>query len=401
VRGKAATVGVLAAGAVAAASVATLVYGPSHAATTAALFAAFGAPVLGASHVLAGRRARLGSLSHQFTAGITLVFGLALAAVGAVCLLMFVSARDGYLLATLLLFAGALALYASVLLARGVKRDILEVRDRLVSVGEGGRDLPPLRTGGRDEIAELAAAADRMTIQLAERERQRDASERARRDLIAAISHDLRTPLTSLQLLAQGLEDGVLDERDRRGHLEAISVHVQSMSTLVDDLFELTRLEAGDIQWSMQRVELRQLVREAVEAMRTQAAAKRIAVQARVSGDLAPARANPEKVQRVLFNLIQNAIHHTPADGSVTVAAESNGSDVTVEVADTGIGIRPEERDRVFEPFYRGDASRTDRGSGLGLTICRVIVEVHGGRIWLADSSVGTRVRFSLPAATG
>jgi signal transduction histidine kinase len=101
----------------------------------------------------------------------------------------------------------------------------------------------------------------------------------------------------------------------------------------------------------------------------------------------------------VLFNLIQNAFRHTPADGSVTVAAESNGTDVTVEVADTGNGIRADERDRVFEPFYRGDASRTNDGSGLGLSICRAIVEVHGGRIWLADSARGTRVRFTLPRA--
>jgi signal transduction histidine kinase len=103
-----------------------------------------------------------------------------------------------------------------------------------------------------------------------------------------------------------------------------------------------------------------------------------------------------------LLNLIQNAIRHTPADGSVTVAAVSNGATVEVEVADTGEGVAPEERDRVFEPFFRGGAgvSRTGEGTGLGLAICRAIVEAHGGKIWLADSPTGTRVRFSLPSAT-
>lgn len=397
---KAGTLGLLAGGAVAAAAVAALDYGPSHAAATAALFAAGGAPVLLGSHLLARRRARLGSLSRQFTAGLALVFGLALLGVGTVSLMMFVSEHDAGLLAVLLLFAGVLALYSSVLLARGVKRDILEVRDRLVVVGEGERELPELRTGGHDEIAELAAAADRMTRQLAEHEAQRNAADRARRDLLAAVSHDLRTPLTSLRLLAQGLDDGVLGDADRHAHLQGISVHVHSMSALVDDLFELTRLEAGDIQWSMRRVELTELLNETVEAMRSQAAVTGVAVESRVPDDLDAAEANPEKVQRVLFNLIQNSIRHTPADGSVTVAAQSNGRSVEIEVADTGEGIPPEERDRVFEPFFRRSRSaRGTDGSGLGLSICRAIVEVHGGRIWLADAPRGTRVRFTLPRA--
>jgi signal transduction histidine kinase len=125
-------------------------------------------------------------------------------------------------------------------------------------------------------------------------------------------------------------------------------------------------------------------------------------VEAAVNGDLAPARANPEKLQRVLFNLIQNAIRHTPADGSVTVAAETNGRHVEVEVADSGEGVAAAEREHVFEPFFRGGqgAARSGEGTGLGLTICRAIVQAHGGEIWLEDSSRGTRVRFSLPLAT-
>jgi signal transduction histidine kinase len=119
-----------------------------------------------------------------------------------------------------------------------------------------------------------------------------------------------------------------------------------------------------------------------------------------VPADIAPAYAHPGKLQRVLFNLIQNAIRHTPADGSVTVSAERAQDHLEIEVADTGHGIAPAERDRVFDPFVRGgaDTSRTG-GAGLGLAISRAIVEAHGGRIWLADSPSGTRVRLSLPAA--
>jgi signal transduction histidine kinase len=142
-------------------------------------------------------------------------------------------------------------------------------------------------------------------------------------------------------------------------------------------------------------------VGETVEAMRLEAEAKGVAVTANVPETLSPARANPEKIQRVLFNLIQNAIRHTPADGSVVVRAEPVDAGIEVEIADSGDGIAPEEREHVFNAFYRGgsQAARASNGAGLGLAVARAIVEAHGGRIWLADSPGGTRVRFSLPAA--
>ena len=125
-----------------------------------------------------------------------------------------------------------------------------------------------------------------------------------------------------------------------------------------------------------------------------------MAVRAELRWPLTPSHGNPEQLQRVLFNLIQNAIRHTPPDGSVTVRAEDVDGGVEIEVADTGNGIAPDQRERVFEPFYRADASRHDPGAGLGLAIARAIVEAHGGAIWLEDAPVGTRVRFRLPAAT-
>jgi signal transduction histidine kinase len=120
-----------------------------------------------------------------------------------------------------------------------------------------------------------------------------------------------------------------------------------------------------------------------------------------VPSELGDARANPERLQRVLFNLLQNAIRHTPADGSVTVRAEPRSAAIEIEVADTGAGLPAGERERIFEPFYRagGGRARADHGAGLGLSIARAIVEAHGGRIWVAGNDAGTRVRFSLPRA--
>jgi signal transduction histidine kinase len=228
-------------------------------------------------------------------------------------------------------------------------------------------------------------------------ERMRRQVEEARRGLVAAASHDLRTPLASLRLLVEAIDDGVAGE-DRDRYLREIRTHVAVLSDLIDDLFELSRIEAGDISWTMRRVELGELIGDTVAAFRTSAEERGVHLAAELPSGKVVAEADAEKVQRVLFNLIQNAIRHTPADGSVTVRASGGPAGVEVEVADSGEGIPAGEGERVFDAFYRGDSSRNEDGAGLGLAISRAIVEAHGGRIWLEDASPGTRVRFTLPA---
>jgi len=177
-----------------------------------------------------------------------------------------------------------------------------------------------------------------------------------------------------------------------------MNTHVRQLAALVDDLFDLTRLQAHELKWTMKRVEVNDLVNDAVEAMRPAGEAGSVEVRADLNGSAACSRGNREQLSRVLFNLIQNALHHTPPDGSVTVHVEELGGSVEIEVADTGEGISAEQRDRVFDPFFRGDAARQAPGAGLGLAISRAIVEAHGGSIWLEDTLVGTRVRFRIPA---
>jgi signal transduction histidine kinase len=333
-------------------------------------------------------------------AGVGMTVVLVTLGVGAVALLMFISAHDAFIMGLLLVYAGALTAYSLSVMSHGVIADIATVRNAVRAAGAGRRDIK-IEVEAGDEIAELAGAANTMVAQLAEREAERDTAESARKTLIAAVSHDLRTPLTSLRLLADAIEDDLVDRDTRRRYLEQMSLHISSLSALIEDMFELSRLEAGAIQWSVQQVALDELVEETVEAMRPQADEKQVMVKAIIGGGLAPAKANPEKLQRVLFNLIQNAIRHTPADGSITVAAETAIDHVEVEVADTGVGMPPSQRERAFEPFFRGGAgsARAGESTGLGLTICRAIVEAHGGKIWFADSAGGTVVRFSLPRA--
>jgi signal transduction histidine kinase len=339
-------------------------------------------------------RARLGSLSRQFALTVAIVVAPVLVALVVIALLMGITVGDAEEIAAIVLGSGAVAILAARLIAGSILRDVHAIRDGLVAVGRGERRVR-IETSARDELSKLAEAANAMIAKLGD-------EEKARRDLVAAVSHDLRTPITSLRLLAEAVGDDIVDGETRKAYIERMRTHIDALSALIDDLFELSRLEAGDIGWSLERVPLGELVGETVEAMRVQAEVKGVAVRADVPVSLAPARANPEKLQRVLFNLIQNAIRHTPADGSVVVRAEPVADDrIEVEVCDTGDGIAPEEREHVFTAFYRGGdgGSRTGAGAGLGLAVSRAIVEAHGGSIWLAEAESGTRVRFSLPVA--
>ncbi len=378
-----------------AAGLAAAVFGSSAAVTTLLILLPLGCATVFAAHGIVRARSRIGGLRRQFGLIAAVAMAQLAIAVGVFVQLMFVSAHDAFLTVLVAGFTGVLTLWAARLLGRRALADVDAVRATLEAVGQGRRDV---RTdlGGDDELARLGADVDAMVATLA-------AEENARRGLIASVSHDLRTPLTSLRLLVEAIDDDVVTEPAmRRDYLRRIATNVHALSALIEDLFELSRLESGDIRWTMERVMLDDLVRETIDAMRPHAEAGAVAVHAELAPQLAAAQANPEQIQRVLFNLIQNAIRHTPADGSVVVrAAPASEGAIEIEVADTGPGIAGDERDRVFEPFFQGtgrsDARSSDSGAGLGLAISRAIIEAHGGRIWLADAESGTCVRFRLP----
>lgn len=375
------------------------VYGLRAGLETALLLSGSGGAGLLAAHASASRRRGM-RLAQQFSVASAAALGSILAATLAAAILMFVSDQDAVMICVITVFAGVVAVRAAQLVGSGVLADVDRVRCGLDAVADGRRDVR-MQTGGADELAHLAAAADAMVARLAAEEARREAAERARRDLVAAASHDLRTPIASLRVMSDAIGDNLVDEHTRQRYHNAMQTNIQALSGLIDDLFELSSLEAGEITWSMKHVQLAELIDEAVAAMKPQALAKRIAVRAELHEPLAPTRADPEKLQRVLFNLIQNAIRHTPADGSVTVRAEGSPAGIEVEVADTGHGVDSADRDRVFEAFYRAgpDKARSTPGAGLGLAISRSIIEAHGGRIWLESEGLGTQVRFILPSS--
>ncbi|CAN5239825.1 hypothetical protein BH20ACT16_BH20ACT16_15780 [soil metagenome] len=378
-----------------AAGLATLGYGGAAGLTSLLILVPLGVATVFATHWVVAERARIGGLRRQFALLAAVAAAQLAIAVGVFVQLMFVSGHDAFFTVLVAGYTAALGLWAGRLLCRRALADVDAVRSTLDAVSQGRRDVRT-NLGGRDELARLGGDVDAMVSTL-------ESEERARRGLIASVSHDLRTPITSLRLLVDAIDDDlVTDAAMRREYLGRISTNVHSLSALIDDLFELSRLESGDIRWEMERVMLDELVEEAIDAMRPHAEAGAVVVHAELAPRLAAAQVNPEQIQRVLFNLIQNAIRHTPADGSVVVrAVAAPEGEIEVEVADSGPGIAGDERDRIFEPFFQGGdrAARSDGGADLGLAISRAIIEAHGGRIWLADAEVGTCVRFRLPCA--
>jgi signal transduction histidine kinase len=374
--------------------------GGAGALLTVEILLPLGAIALLLCHLAATVRWRARSLRRRFELGLAIALGQLLAAVAIAAATMYVSGHDAWATIGIVLFAALVAGRSAHLLSGTVLADVRKIRDGLQAVERGSRDVT-MKASSSAELAELAQAANRMIATLHAEERSRDGADAARRQVIAAISHDLRTPLTSLRLLCEALVDDLVDARTRRRYIETMGANVRALGTLVDDLFELSRLQTGDYAWTTEAVELAGLIEEAMLAMRAEAERRGVRLSTQVPGDLAPALANAEKLQRALRNLLENAIRHTPPDGSVQVRAQRLEGSVEIEVADSGEGIAAEDRPLVFEAFYRGgeEAARTGTSSGLGLAICRAIVEAHGGSIWLAEAVQGTRVRFTLPLA--
>jgi signal transduction histidine kinase len=381
------------AAAVAVSAIAWPLYGEHAFVTSVEILAPLGAATTILASVIADRAAWLRGLRWRFGA-LALLVALQLAiGVALFAELMFVSKHDAFFMALVAAYAGLIGLSAARLVARRALSDLDAVRAGLTEVGEGSRDVQIAVRGG-DELATLASDVEAMVAKVA-------AEERARRELVASVSHDLRTPITTLRLISEGLEDNIFEPERTREQLRLISTHVRALGALIDDLFELSRLQSGELNWSMEHVRVDELVHETIEAMRPHADAGKVAVRAELEDSLRPALGNPEQLQRVLFNLIQNAIRHTPADGTIVVRAErAAGPELELEVADSGEGIDPAYRERVFEPFVQGSSRvvGANGSAGLGLAIARAIVEAHGGRIWLADGGTGTHVRFSVPA---
>jgi len=229
--------------------------------------------------------------------------------------------------------------------------------------------------------------------------------EQARKELTASISHDLRTPLASIRAMVESINDGVVTDIETvRRYLNTVQVEVENLSQLISDLFELSQIDAGVLELHLEASSITDLISDTVESMSAQAAAGNLTLSGAVDGDVSTVVMDARRVQRVLYNLVQNSIRYTPADGTIFIRASNAGADVQVEVSDTGTGIPEQELSSLFQRFARSDRSRSRNsgGAGLGLSIAKGIVEAHGGRMWV-ESAVGkgSTFSFALPKTPG
>lgn len=349
------------------------------------------AATLAAGLALAALVRRLPSLRVQLVALALGAVTLPLAAVLLSGVVMFDSAHDLTVLG-LASASGLAALAGALLVAREVMGPIRRVREASEALANGdlGHRAPE---HGPQEAAELGVAFNNMAAAL---ERLFE----GRRQLVAHASHDLRTPLASLQAMLEALEDGLAPPERYLPHMHA---QVRHLSGLVDDLFELARIDAGALTLEMREVPLEALVEGCVAGVEARAAERGVRLCSRVAGEVPPVRCAPDHVERVLLNLLTNALRHTPSDGAVAVMVEPAEGGVRVSVEDTGDGIAAEARERVFERFWRADEARArddGAGAGLGLAIARGLMEAQGGRIWAEEGERGgARVAFFLPGA--
>jgi signal transduction histidine kinase len=321
-------------------------------------------------------------------------------AVGAVCLPVAVVAGFGLVMFGVhdeakfwgVVVVSALCALAGALL---LGRRILGPLDRLGAASK--------RLASGDLSARAPASGPRELVVLSESFNEMASSIEqlfdARRELVAWASHDLRTPIASLRAMVEALEDGIAEPGD---YLPAIGAQVDLLAGLVDDLFELARIDSGALALELRDASLAELVADCVGSLEAEARARGIRFDSRLEPADPLVRVAPDKVQRVLLNLLTNAVRHSPPQGEVAVVARTDADRVVVAVEDDGDGLTPGAPQRMFERFWRGDESRTGSsgGAGLGLAIAQGLVQAHGGTIWAENRSEGgTRVAFTLPLA--
>lgn len=299
--------------------------------------------------------------------------------------------------------AGVLGALAAAAASRALTQDRRELSKAVADLGAGrvpsttGRRLTAELESMRNE---LSATAERLA---ASRVREQ-ALENARRELVAWVSHDLRTPLAGLRAMSEALEDGVVDDPDL--YYKQIRSSVDRLSNMVDDLFDLSRIQAGAFARDAETISLDDLVSDCIAGLQPLAAAQHVELDGRSTGTTTIHGNGPE-LNRALTNIVANAIRHTPADGSVRVGLvheQSRGTSAAITVDDECGGINSDDLARVFDVGFRGEQARTPHaahpaGAGLGLAIARGIVEAHAGSVSVHNTDVGCRFTLVLPIA--
>lgn len=348
---------------------------------------------------------RLGRLGTSLTVGYGLAAIVTLLNVWIAARLMFISEHDLALASALLIFASGISVAFGYLLSEGVTDSLARVAkaSEKLSAGDFGARA---EVRGQDEVAQLAETFNAMAAKLEQSDQEKRRLERARRDFVAWASHDLRTPLAALRAMVDALADGVIeDEQTVAQYLARCQGEIERMNALIDDLFHLSRLDASQLKLEFASCSLGDLISDAIGSMAARARQRSIELVGGTQGGIDQINVAPAEISRVLHNLIQNALEHTPTGSEILVQAVRIDGQIQVVVEDGGSGVADVDSERVFERFYRGDRGRVralgdGTGSGLGLAIAKSFVEAHNGRIWVERGEMGgARFCFTLPEA--
>lgn len=322
--------------------------------------------------------------------------------------LMFISDEHDlpYLFAALVFASGA-TMFFSYNAANAMTQRVLLIAGAVRELADGRYDRRVV-VDGDDEVAALGRSVDALALRLREAEEQRERLDRERRELTAAISHDLRTPLASVRAMTEALADGVVDDPgEAQRYYATMNREIERLTRMIDDLFELARIDADALVLQRHPLLIQDIAAEVVDAMQASAQRRGIELRADIADGPPALSLDGSRMERAVGNLVRNALEHTPRGGRVAVRVRRDGGAAVLEVTDDGEGIEAEHLPRVWDRFYRSEASRQraadseNDGAGLGLAIVRGIVQTHGGEVSVASSpGLGATFTIRLPLAT-
>lgn len=295
-----------------------------------------------------------------------------------------------------------LAALLSFVLSRSLSRPLLEMNSaaRAMAAGDFSRKVE-VRTG--DEIGLLANSLNTLSGQLQEKIFTLERLDETRKDFVAGISHELRTPLAIMQGYAEALQDNIAEtEEERQEQINSIMEEIQRLKRLVAELLDLRGIETGQQRFELSQVEILPVIEKSIEKMKTLAQEKGVILESSFAEQLPLVKSNPDRLEQVMINLLDNAITYTPGGGKVEVKVSSSSGHVLVQVVDGGPGIPVDEQELVWEKFYKVDKSRTRSagGTGLGLSILKRLVEHMGGEIRVSNAG-GSGAVFSFTLIPG
>ena len=307
------------------------------------------------------------------------------------------SGLDRILVTIILLTLGVLVLsgIAVFLFVRSALRPLHKMTEAAGNIAEGDFTVRVDEKRGGRELKEVSRAFNTMTQKL-------EGVEEGRREFVSNVSHELRSPITSIRGFAEGMADGVIPAEEHPKYLRLVADESKRLSGLVNDLLALSRLERDDAKPELSVFDINEMLRRAIIRRMPDLEEKKIEIACEPETDPCYVRADRDRIEQVVINLLDNAIKFTGDEGKITLSSRVRGEKAEVTVRDNGIGVAEEDREKIFDRFFTADRAHTSgKGTGLGLSICRRIMEMHGQSLRLLDTDVGAAFRFTLEYAGG